>query len=44
MRTNPKALALVTNKLDLVVVDEFQDVSRVQVELLIQLVGTPGRT
>jgi DNA helicase-2/ATP-dependent DNA helicase PcrA len=40
MRANPKALALVTNKLDLVVVDEFQDVSRVQVELLIQLVGT----
>jgi DNA helicase-2/ATP-dependent DNA helicase PcrA len=40
MRANSKALALVTNKLDVVVVDEFQDVSRVQVELLIQLVGT----
>ena len=40
MRANPRALAMVTNKLDLVVVDEFQDVSRVQVELLIQLVGT----
>jgi DNA helicase-2/ATP-dependent DNA helicase PcrA len=40
MRANPRALALVTNKLDLVLVDEFQDVSRVQVELLIQLVGT----
>ena len=40
MRANSKALALVTTKLDVVVVDEFQDVSRVQVELLIQLVGT----
>jgi DNA helicase-2/ATP-dependent DNA helicase PcrA len=40
MRANPKALALVTNKLSVVVVDEFQDVSRVQVELLIQLAGT----
>jgi len=40
MRANLAALARVTNKLDLVVVDEFQDLSRVQVELLIQLVGT----
>ena len=33
MRANPRALALVTNKLDLVVVDEFQDVE-----------SRPGRT
>jgi len=40
MRANPQALAMITNKLDVVVVDEFQDVSRVQVELLRQLIGT----
>jgi DNA helicase-2/ATP-dependent DNA helicase PcrA len=40
MRANTDALAMVTNKLDVVVVDEFQDVSRVQVELLTQLIGT----
>ena len=39
MRANPAALAMVTDKLDYVLVDEFQDVSRVQVELLLQLVG-----
>ena len=39
MRANPQALAMVTNRLDVVVVDEFQDVSRVQVELLSQLIG-----
>ncbi|HSO83914.1 ATP-dependent helicase [Thiocapsa sp.] len=40
MMTHPDALALVTNKLDVVVVDEFQDVSRIQVELLVRLIGT----
>ncbi len=40
MRANPQALAMVANRLDVVVVDEFQDVSRVQVELLRQLIGT----
>lgn len=40
MMTNPRARALVTNKLDVVIVDEFQDVSRIQVELLTQLIGT----
>ncbi len=40
MMTHPDALALVTNKLALVVVDEFQDVSRIQVELLVRLIGT----
>ena len=39
MRANPAALASVTDRLDYVLVDEFQDVSRVQVELLLQLVG-----
>jgi DNA helicase II / ATP-dependent DNA helicase PcrA len=40
MRARPEALALVTNKLDVVIVDEFQDVSRIQVEMLTQLIGT----
>lgn len=40
MRANPEALALVTNRLDIVVVDEFQDVSRIQIELLTQVIGT----
>lgn len=40
MRANPQALAMVTNRLDCVLVDEFQDVSRVQVELLRLLIGT----
>jgi len=40
MRANPDALAKVTNRLDYLLVDEFQDVSRVQVELLLQLLGT----
>ncbi|NEV60319.1 ATP-dependent helicase [Thiorhodococcus minor] len=35
-----EAQRMVTNKLDAVIVDEFQDVSRVQVELLRHLVGT----
>ncbi|MEY6432390.1 ATP-dependent helicase [Thioalkalicoccus limnaeus] len=39
MRAEPGALSLVTNKLDCVLVDEFQDVSRIQVELLKQLIG-----
>lgn len=43
MRANPQALAMVSNKLDVVVVDEFQDVSRVQVELLTQLMGSRAR-
>lgn len=43
MRANPAALALVTNKLDVVIVDEFQDVSRIQIELLTQLIGTRAR-
>jgi len=40
MRANQQALAAVTNRLDYLLVDEFQDVSRVQVELLLQLMGT----
>lgn len=40
MRTDRRALAMATNRLDVVLVDEFQDVSRIQVELLRQLVGT----
>ncbi|TVQ95135.1 MAG: ATP-dependent helicase [Chromatiaceae bacterium] len=40
MRAEPATAQRVTNKFDVVIVDEFQDVSRVQLELLVILVGT----
>jgi DNA helicase-2/ATP-dependent DNA helicase PcrA len=40
LRANPQARAAVTNRLDYLLVDEFQDVNRMQVELLLQLMGT----
>ena len=43
MRENVHARRMVENRLDFVLVDEFQDVNRVQVELLLLLLGTRGR-
>jgi DNA helicase-2/ATP-dependent DNA helicase PcrA len=40
MRRNAAALGMVTNRLDYVICDEWQDASRVQVELVSQIVGT----
>jgi DNA helicase II / ATP-dependent DNA helicase PcrA len=43
MRSDPRALGMVTNKLDFLLVDEFQDSSRIQLELLVQLIGTRAK-
>ncbi|NCA71699.1 MAG: ATP-dependent helicase [Sphingobacteriia bacterium] len=42
IRANSSALAMVSDRLDYVIVDEFQDTSRVQLELLSQILGTRG--
>lgn len=43
MRDNAQALATVHNRLDVILVDEFQDTNRVQLELLRQLAGERAR-